>query len=251
MLEAVLWDVDGTLAETERDGHLRAFNQAFAMLEVPWRWSEPRYGELLRVAGGYERLLHDMRQQPQAPAADAARLALATRIHGLKNELYVQIVGNAGLPLRAGVRELLDDCRRAGLRCGIATTTSAANVAALLIGQLGPDWRSRFAVSVCAEDAPRKKPDPQVYRLALERLRLPPQAALAIEDSPAGVAAARAAGIDVVVTRSAFFAGAETAGALAVGPSLGTTAGWVPAARNINADRIDLAQLIHWHAASR
>ncbi|HVO00247.1 MAG TPA: HAD-IA family hydrolase [Steroidobacteraceae bacterium] len=247
MLEALLWDVDGTLAETERDGHLAAFNLAFEALGVPWRWSAARYGELLQVAGGRERLLHDMQQQPLAPAAGAERAALAARIHGAKNEFYAQLVGAARLPLREGVPELLEDCRRAGLRCAIATTTSTANVEALLGGQLGAGWRAQFDACVCAEDAPRKKPDPQVYALALERLRLPAAAALAIEDSPAGVAAARAAGVGVIVTRSAFFADAEVGGALAVGPSLGTKRGWVPVPDADASERIDLAQLQRWH----
>src|SRR6267378_3503823 len=105
MIKSILWDVDGTLAETERDGHLRAFNQAFETLGLPWRWSEPRYAELLAVAGGRERLLHDMQSQPQRPASTRPqeRQALAERVHRLKNELYSRIVAGGELPLREGV----------------------------------------------------------------------------------------------------------------------------------------------------
>ena len=110
MIGALLWDVDGTLAETERHGHLVAFNQAFAALGLPWRWSESRYGELLAVAGGRERLLHDMQSQPEAPVQPGARERLATDAHRLKNEYYGAIVRGGRLPLRPGVAQLLEDC---------------------------------------------------------------------------------------------------------------------------------------------
>src|SRR5450755_396736 len=113
MLRALLWDVDGTLAETERDGHLVAFNRAFEALDLPWRWSEARYGELLAVAGGRERLLHDLQTQALAPPDAAQRAALVERIHRLKNELYAQIVSAGALPLRAGIAELFEDCAQA------------------------------------------------------------------------------------------------------------------------------------------
>jgi HAD superfamily hydrolase (TIGR01509 family) len=246
-LRALLWDVDGTLAETERDGHRVAFNRAFHALGLPWDWSEQRYGELLRVAGGLERLQHDLATQPAAPSDPAERAALAARIHRLKNDYYAQQVAATGLPLRPGVLELFADCAAAGVRMAIATTTSGANVAALLHGALGAGWRGRFAAVVCAEEAPRKKPDPQVYRLALDTLALRAGQALALEDSPAGAAAACAAGVPVVVTRSAYFAATAVTGMLAAGPSLGSVGGWEPAAAQA-AGRVDLAQLVRWHA---
>jgi HAD superfamily hydrolase (TIGR01509 family) len=239
--------VDGTLAETERDGHLQAFNQAFAALDLPWRWSDGRYRELLAVAGGRERLLHDMQSRPDAPAGAGEREALAARLHRRKNEIYAGIIATGKVPLRTGVRELIEDCARAGVRLGIVTTTSRANIDALLDVHLGKDWASQFAVVVSADEAPSKKPDPQAYLLALEALRLEPHQAAAIEDAPAGVAAARAAGVPVVVTRSHYFPDSPAEGALAVGPSLGQTAGWTPAARP-HAGRIDLAQIALWHA---
>ncbi len=251
MIRAILWDVDGTLAETERDGHLVAFNRAFETLGVAWRWSNQRYGELLAVAGGRERLLHDMQNQPLAPADGAQRNALAGRIHRLKNQLYANIVRTGALPLRAGVAELFQDCAEAGVHMAIVTTTSAANVDALLDAQVGAHWRSRFAAMLCAEQAPRKKPDPQVYLQALQALRLRPEQALAIEDAPAGVAAARAAGVAVVAVRSFYFADAEVAGALAVGPSLGSARGWMPSPDAASAQRITLRQLIQWHQRQR
>lgn len=262
-LRALIWDVDGTLAETERDGHRIAFNAAFEALGVPWRWDEARYGELLSVTGGRERLLHDMSTQPQAPATAEAREALAGQLHRLKNERYGQIVAEGQLPLRPGVAELMADCRAAGLPMAIATTTSRVNVEALLGAHLGPGWASAFAAVVCAEDAPRKKPDPQAYERVLLQLGVTAGEALAVEDSPPGVRACVAAGVPVVVTRSVYFADAEVAGALAVGPGLGDQANWQPGvawrgdqagvvapalAFASRGDRVDLACLRRWWA---
>ena len=248
MISALLWDVDGTLAETERDGHLVAFNLAFAALAIPWRWSDERYAQLLRVAGGCERLLHDMQSQPEAPAHPKEREALAERIHRLKNHAYADIVTRGALPLRAGVRELLRDCVQAAVRLGIVTTTSRSNIDALLRTHLGTDWQSIFDVVVSAEEAPKKKPHPQAYLAALDTLQLRAEDTVAMEDAPAGVAAARAAGVPVIVTRSHYFHSDPCRGALAVGVSLGRIEDWNPAA-DPHAVRVDLSQIIRWHAA--
>jgi HAD superfamily hydrolase (TIGR01509 family) len=249
VLKALLFDVDGTLAETERDGHRVAFNRAFESLGVPWRWSEADYGELLKVAGGRERLLHDMRRQSAAPADGAERHALAARLHRLKNEYYTGIARSGALPLREGVAELLADCARAGLKLGITTTTSRGNVAALLEGHLGAHWRAGFAAVVCAEEAPAKKPDPEVYRLALDTLGLTAREAVAIEDSPAGIEAARRAGVPVILTRSYYFPDSPGRGVLAAGASLASCDGWQPSA-DARATRISLDQIRRWHAHS-
>jgi HAD superfamily hydrolase (TIGR01509 family) len=250
MIRALLFDVDGTLAETERDGHLVAFNRAFAAAAVPWRWSEARYGQLLAVAGGRERLLYDMGCQSQAPTEADARAALAARIHKLKNQYYEAIVASGQLPLRAGVRELLADCARAALPVAIVTTTSRGNVEALLACHFGPHWSREFVAVVCAEDAPRKKPDPQAYRLALRQLAVPPATAVALEDSPAGVEAARRAGVPVVLTRSYYFDQTSAGtGVLAAGNSLGARAGW-SAPLQASATRVRLADIARWHTAA-
>jgi HAD superfamily hydrolase (TIGR01509 family) len=247
MLAAILWDVDGTLAETERDGHLKAFNRAFEISGVPWRWSELRYGELLKVAGGRERLLPDMQFQSHAPDSVPERQVLAERVHDLKNKLYAEIVSRGGLALRPGVRELLEDCARAGTRMGIVTTTSRSNIEALLEADLGMGWESRFSAVICAREAPLKKPHPQAYLLALETLQLRAHQVVAMEDAPAGVAAALAAGVPVILTRSHFFPDADSPDVLAAGPSLGRTDGWHPAA-DARANRIDLEQIVRFHA---
>lgn len=248
MLQALLWDVDGTLAESERDGHRVAFNRAFESMGLPWRWSEAHYGTLLRITGGRERILADMQAQPGAPALGDEREALARELHRRKNEAYVEIVREGAIGLRPGVRELIDEALAAGLVLGIATTTSRVNVEALLGRHFGNGWARHFGAVVCGEDVAAKKPDPEVYARALDALRLGALQALAIEDSPGGVAAARAAEVPVVVTRSAYFPDDTVEGAIAIGPGLHDRLGWVPALPAGAAGRVRLEDLQHWHA---
>jgi HAD superfamily hydrolase (TIGR01509 family) len=244
-LKAVLWDVDGTLAETERDGHRVAFNRAFEACAVPWRWDETHYGDLLRITGGRERLMFDMNQRADAPAP-AERDAIARAIHARKNAFYAELVHSAGIPLREGVLALMQQCRERGVRMGIATTTSRSNLDALLRVHLGAGWGEWFAVSVCGEDVQRKKPDPEVYVQALRALGIGPLEAVAIEDAPGGAVEERVADTPGVVTRSAYFAQAPIEGAVAVGPGLHDRRGWRPAlqvsaggARGVDLDDIE------------
>ena len=229
MFKAILWDVDGTLAETERDGHRVAFNLAFEEFGIPWRWDERHYGELLDISGGRERLLYDMAQRDDVPAVPGERERLARAIHERKNTVYGQLVHERAIPLRAGVLELLDQCRTEGVRVAITTTTSRSNVDALLRSHFGAQWQERFAAVVCGEDVRSKKPDPEAYRQTLATLALGPLDTIAIEDSPGGVAAARAAEIPVVVTRSYYFGAAPIEGAIAIGPGLHARRDWQPA----------------------
>ncbi|RPH61110.1 MAG: HAD family hydrolase, partial [Burkholderiales bacterium] len=240
-----------TLAETERDGHRIAFNSAFESCGVPWRWDVETYGRLLQVTGGCERILHDMAARPEAPAAPQARAALARELHWRKNAFYEAHVAAGRIGLRPGVRELLDECTSQGVLAAIATTTGRGNVAALLHANLGEHWGSRFQAVVCAEDARRKKPDPQAYLLALHRLDVDASEAIALEDSPNGLAAARAAGIATVVTRSAYFEDCAFDGALAVCADLASSgplhSDCLPAAHG----PVSLHALRDWLAAVR
>ena len=205
MLKALLWDVDGTIAETERDGHRAAFNRAFAELKLNWGWCERRYGELLHITGGRERLLADMADRPDAPADPVEREALAQRVHTLKNHWYAWLVQQGHVQARPGVLGLMRDAHQAGLRQAIVTTTSRTNVRCLLTRLLGSDWASMFEQVVCGEDVARKKPDPEAYRLALNAMALAPAEVLAVEDSGPGVRASAAAAVPVMVWPSAYF----------------------------------------------
>jgi len=215
-LKALIWDVDGTIAETERDGHRVAFNAAFKALGLPWHWDDAHYGVLLHVAGGLERLRADLAQRSDAPADPAERERLARALHSEKNAAYTALVRRGGIAARPGVQRLVAECQAAGVALAVATTTGAANVEALFPGLFGAGWAQLFRVRVCAEDAPAKKPDPLAYTLALQRLGVRSDEALALEDSPNGLLAARSAGLGVVVTRSAHFQPDPMPGALAV-----------------------------------
>jgi HAD superfamily hydrolase (TIGR01509 family) len=249
MLKAILWDVDGTLAETERDGHRVAFNHAFEAQGLPWRWDERRYGELLRVSGGRERLLHDMATRSDAPVLAAERLALARALHVRKTALYTMWLRQQRIGLRDGVALLIEQARRDGLRQAIVTTTSRANVEALLDLHFGAAWPRHFEALICGEDVRHKKPDPEAYEVVLSTLGLSPVEAVAIEDSPGGVAAARSAGVAVVVTRSHYFNDAPIDAATAIGPGLHTRQGWLPTpAPPLDGGGITVDDLRNWCA---
>ncbi|WP_300845018.1 HAD-IA family hydrolase [Tepidimonas sp.] len=236
MLDALIFDVDGTLADTEH-AHLAAFNAAFASEGLDWRWDEALYTRLLEVSGGKERIRHYWQQvHGNRHDIDGTELsALIERLHEVKTAYYEDAVRQGQVRLRPGVIELIEEARRAGLRLAIATTTSPVNIAALLRSAMGPDWRMAFGVVEDASTAPRKKPHPQVYLQTLQRLGLSAQHCLAFEDSANGLQAARAAGLATVVTPNAFTAHHDFSGALRVLPSL---AG------------VTLADLRSWYAGS-
>jgi HAD superfamily hydrolase (TIGR01509 family) len=236
-LRALIWDVDGTLAETERDGHREAFNDAFASMGLPWRWGVERYGVLLSTSGGLERLQRDLAERDDAPRSAVERLALARELHRRKNTAYLRRMADGAIVLRPGASRLMQEARDADALLAIATTTGRANVNALLSRQLGAAWSDDFAAVLCAEDAPLKKPHPQVYALALQRLQLQPHEAIAVEDSPNGMNSARAAGLQVLLTRSAYFASCDASDALVVCNGLDAPA---------SAHGVPTATRVHW-----
>ncbi len=229
-LRALVFDVDGTLADTE-EVHRAAFNEAFAEVGLDWHWDRPAYARLLEVSGGKERITAYWRRvNPEVRALDAT----VQRIHDLKTAAYERRVARGEVALRSGVLALIAAARAAGLRLGIATTTSPANIAALLRAAIGPDWACTFDMIEDASTAPRKKPDPLVYRQTLQRLNLSADECLAFEDSANGLKAARGAGLATIVTPNAYTADHDFDGALRVLPDL---AG------------VDLPMLRTWHAA--
>jgi len=199
---ALLWDVDGTLAETELQGHRRAFNRAFAEAGLPWRWDGTRYAQLLAISGGRERLRHFLSQATGTCPSDDQVEALQSS----KTRHYGALVEAGELQLRPGVRRLMAAAAAAGVAQAVVTTSGRAAVRALLDRQLPehPQWLQFW---ICGEDVQHKKPHPEAYRLALQRLALPAATVLAIEDSANGVAAATAAGLAVLAVRSASSAG--------------------------------------------
>jgi len=198
-LSALLFDVDGTLADTE-ETHRQAFNAAFLEFRLPYEWSPDQYEVLLNVSGGKERLAHFFEGLPVSREERSRLLANVSGLHRVKTERYAELVASGGSPLRPGVARLIEETLAAGIRVGIASTTTSANVAALLDAELGSNAHKRFAVIACGDVVPAKKPAPDIYRLALSTLGLGPANAVAFEDSANGLAAAKAAGLFTVVT---------------------------------------------------
>jgi HAD superfamily hydrolase (TIGR01509 family) len=222
-LKAIIFDVDGTLADTE-EAHRQAFNAAFREAGLPWNWSKPQYAELLLTTGGKERIAAYLKS---LDLADGERRTLSARIadlHKAKTGHYMRIVSAGEVPLREGVVRLLDEARDAQLPLAIATTTTAANIEALLRTTLGDDALARFAVIGAGDQVVHKKPAPDIYELVLQKLELAADDCVAIEDSANGLTAAKAAGIFTIVTPSYWTQSENFAAADLLLPSLGSAA---------------------------
>lgn len=214
MLKAFIFDVDGTLADTERHGHRVAFNRAFEQAGLDWHWSEQTYGELLTITGGKERMAYfvDSQQRPERGRDDLEQLI--GDLHARKTENYVNLLGTGAIPLRPGIKRLLGEARDIGIRLAIATTTTPANVSALLKNTLGMASLDWFEVIGAGDIVAHKKPAPDIYHYVLHRLGLAADECIAFEDSINGFRASRAAGLKTIVTYNGYteyddFTGAE------------------------------------------
>ncbi len=207
-LAALIFDVDGTLAETE-ELHRAAFNDAFAAAGIPWSWDRPLYARLLEVTGGKERIRHYIEGHGAAPALDAETIAA---LHRDKTARYTAMV-EGHVELRPGVADLLREAHAAGLRLAIATTTSRPNVDALLAAA-GP--LPAFDVIAAGDEVRAKKPAPDIYVSALERLGLAADSCLAIEDTLNGLRSAQGAGLACLLTKSFYGGDGPFPGALQV-----------------------------------
>jgi HAD superfamily hydrolase (TIGR01509 family) len=206
MDRAIVFDVDGTLAETE-EAHRKAFNRAFVETGLPWSWDRDLYRQLLAVTGGKERIRYFIEDfgAKEVPGDDLD--AFIRALHAKKTRAYTRLVSAGRLELRPGVRKLIAQAREHRYRLAIATTTTPANIDALLTATLGKDGQHLFDVICAGDSVPNKKPAPDVYLLALEQLGLPGDRCIAIEDSRNGLLSARAAGITTIVTPSIYTEG--------------------------------------------
>lgn len=196
-LQALIFDVDGTLANTERDGHRVGFNQAFAEKGLDWHWSVELYGELLAVAGGKERIKYYLaRYQPNLPPIDNIN-DFIVELHQLKNQYYQALLKQGAIPLRPGVKRLITEARNQGIKLAIATTSALSNVMVLLEKNLDPNW---FEVIAAGDIVPQKKPAPDIYFYVLEQMNLASENCLVFEDSHHGLQAATQAGLKTIVT---------------------------------------------------
>jgi HAD superfamily hydrolase (TIGR01509 family) len=252
-LEALIFDVDGTIAETE-EAHREAFNRVFAEQGLDWRWERPLYGQLLHITGGKERLRHFVRAyHPSEAARFIADDALVVAMHKRKTQIYKDIVTGGEIPLRPGVERLLREAREAGVRLAIATTTNPDPLNALFEGTLGRHALDWFDAIAAGDMVQNKKPASDVYELALSGLRLAPEQCFAFEDTGLGLQAARGAGIATLVTVSEYSAGQDFTGAVAVVDRLGEPDAPFSLLAGDAAGRgfVDLALIREWHAAAR
>ena len=220
-LEAVIFDVDGTLADTE-DVHRRAFNQAFARFDLDWDWTPALYAELLAISGGRERIarygkftLTERFDDPES------RTKFIRELHSAKTAIYVKMLTDGDVPLRSGVERLLEELYAAGITLAIATSSTFSNLKTLLDHNLGENWMSKFSAIATCDTVSIKKPSPRVYEAVLKILAVAPPHAVAVEDTVNGCMAARAAEITTIITTHQFTGDKEFPGAALVVDSLG------------------------------
>ncbi len=219
-IKAIIFDVDGTLADTE-DAHRIAFNKAFAENGLAWNWDVALYDKLLKVTGGKERIKYFVSDFLTDYTKPDNFDDLVKHLHAVKTGHYTAMLRDGLIPLRPGIRQLIQDAHKAGIKLAIATTTTAENVTALLEVGLGADWENYFAANGCGDIVPSKKPAPDIYHWVLNKLQLSAADCIALEDSNNGLRAALAAGIKTYVTVNPYTSKQDFSGAAGVFSDLG------------------------------
>jgi len=231
-MSALIFDCDGVLADTEKDGHLRAFNQTFEHFHLPVQWSVADYAEKLKIGGGKERLKSlltpEFISKAQLSPDPKAQAAAVADWHRYKTDIYTDLVESGVMPPRAGIARIVKEAHAAGWKLAVASTSHAKSVQAVLTHAVGAELAAGFAV-FAGDIVPHKKPAPDIYRLALAELAVSTAQAIVIEDSKNGLAAATAAGLRTVVTISSFTSEENFADASLVVSCLGDLATGQPA----------------------
>jgi HAD superfamily hydrolase (TIGR01509 family) len=251
-LTTLLFDVDGTLADTE-EIHRQSFNKAFRQAGLDWDWSRALYAELLAVTGGKERIRHYL--ATHLPDFEPPRNLdeYVAGLHAAKTDIYTRAMAAGDLPLRPGVLRLLKEAREAGLRLGIATTTTPANVTALLQHSISPEAIDWFEVIGAGSVVPAKKPAPDIYHYVMREMGVSPDECLAIEDSANGLRAARDAGLETLIATSEYTRDHDFSGAAMVVDTLGEPDMPMKVLSGMHCDKpyIDVDCLYKLHAATR
>jgi HAD superfamily hydrolase (TIGR01509 family) len=228
-VSTLIFDCDGVLADTERFGHLPAFNATFREFGLPVEWSAEEYGRLLRIGGGKERMATlltpafvEAAALPTDPEAQAVEVA---RWHKRKTAIYTEMVAQGKLPARPGIRRIIGDAQDAGWTLAVGSTSAEASVRAILDYAVGPERAVRFDLVLAGDVVAHKKPAPDIYELALERLAVPPASVLVIEDSRNGLLAGVGAGLRCLVTVNGYTEDEDSSEAVLVVTSLGDPGG--------------------------
>jgi HAD superfamily hydrolase (TIGR01509 family) len=242
MLKAIIFDCDGVLVDTERDGHRVGFNRAFAQAGIDAEWDVPLYGKLLQVAGGKERMraYFDEYGWPEGADSDEAKDTLIKDLHKAKTAITAGLVGEGALQLRPGISRIVDEAIAAGVKLGVCTTSNPLFIDAVL-DLFGPERKAKFAFVHAGDCVARKKPDPEIYELAKQSLGLPVDECVVIEDSRNGLLAAKGAGLPCLITTSTYTVDEDFSEADRVVPELGDEP-------NVNITLADLGELAAQHA---
>ena len=223
-MDALIFDCDGVLVDTERDGHRVAFNRAFAALGFSFEWSVQEYGELLKISGGKERM-RSYFDSVGWPVKPGDHDAFIKRLHQLKTDCFIQLIETGELPVRSGINRIVDEAYAAGTKLAVCSTSNERAVVGVVSRLLGPERHAKFSAIFAGDVVSRKKPDPAIYDLAIDRLKLDPGRCLVVEDSHNGLLAAIGAGVACAITTSTYTVTEDFSKAAAVYPELGDPPG--------------------------
>lgn len=224
-LEAILFDCDGVLADTERDGHRPAFNRAFKNNNIEEEWGVELYGKLLETGGGKERMTAHWNEVGWPPAEvmpeeEEARKDKVMALHLEKTDIFMDMIGEGSIPLRPGVLRLVDEAIANNIRLAVCSTSNEKAVANLVQTLMGDERRSKFEI-FAGDMVKAKKPAPDVYNMAVDNMGLDKSKCVIVEDTHIGLGAALAAGIKCLVTKSSYSADEDFTGAAKIVEELG------------------------------
>ena len=202
-MKALIFDCDGVLVDTEKDGHRVAFNMAFKEMGWDFEWDVALYGELLKIAGGKERMKHYFNERGWPDGTDNKE-TLIKDLHKLKTGLYMKIIESGQLPLRPGVARLVDEAIADNMMIAVCSTSNERSVNMVVEKMLGPQRKIRFNAILAGDVVSKKKPDPEIYNLAEKELGLPAEECVVVEDSRNGLLAAKGAQMKCIVTTSTY-----------------------------------------------
>jgi HAD superfamily hydrolase (TIGR01509 family) len=205
MTKTLIFDCDGVLADTERDGHLVAFNQMWRENGVDWQWSVDQYAEKVKIGGGKERMFSlgqddDFRAVYDVPESQDEWWETVAGWHKRKSEIYKELIASGALPGRPGVKRLAEEAYDQGWTLVVCSTSALPSVEAVLHHVMGEETAAKFAGVFAGDMVKAKKPAPDIYNLAVEQLDLDPSACVVVEDSRNGLLASVAAGMNTIVT---------------------------------------------------